>query len=532
MLSKETIFKSGDEGKIWQKYCSFLDLSLREFMEIQEGLLMEQVELVADSLLGKKIMKGQEPGSVEEFRRVVPLTTYEDYEPYIGDCQEDALAIKPDLWAHTSGRGGGFKWVPYTDQILEKHGDAALAGLILAATNRREEVNIKERDTFLFILAPRPYISGIYAWLFAERYGLRIIPPPEIAEKLDFRERIELGFKMALRNGVDSIGAVGTVLVKMGERFSERTQGMSLSLSMLHPVVLFRLVRALLRSKMQHRVLLPRDLWPAKALTCSGTDANIYKKKLEYYWGKTPHELYALTEAGVVAIQSWAKKGLTCYPFLGFFEFIPEEEWLKSRENRDYQPTTVLLDKVEAGKIYEIVITNFYGMPFLRYRPGDLIKIISMEEKETGIRLPQLIFHARADDLIDLYSIVRLDERTIWQALADTNVSYVEWSAHKEYDENYPNLRIYIELSKEMKAEVLERLLHEHLQDISPLYAEAVDEVESNPVRVTLLSKGSFQRYYEEKQKAGVDLAHLKPSHMNAPEAVIQDLLRCSGEQF
>lgn len=526
MISKEPIFHNGDPARIWEKYCGFLDLSLKEFMEIQEQLLMEQVELVTDSPLGIRIMDNSKPQSVAEFRQSVPLTSYEDYEPYIGDCQEEALAIHPDLWAHTSGRGGGFKWVPYSNPILERHGDGALAGLILAATSRKGEVNISEGDNFLFILAPRPYISGVYAWLFAERYGLRVIPPPEVSEKLDFQQRIAMGFKMALRNGVDSIGALGSVLAKMGERFTEGGQGMSLSLSLLHPVVLFRLLRAVIRSKMQRRAMLPRDLWPAKALTCSGTDADIYREKLEYYWGRSPHELYALTEAGVVAMQSWAKKGLTCYPFLNFFEFIPEEEWLKNRENKDYQPGTVLLNELEVGKIYEIVITNFHGMPFLRYRPGDLVKVVALEEKETGIKLPQIVFHARADDLIDLYSIVRLDEKTVWQAMADTDIKYVDWSARKEYQEDSPVLRLYVELVEGAKVDRLEDMIHKNLRAISPLYKEAITEARTNPVRVTILPGGSFQRYLEQKQKAGADLAHLKPPHMNASDDTIRDLLK------
>jgi hypothetical protein len=42
--------------RILQKYCGFLDLSLAEFMEIQEQILIEQMELVYDSPLGKKSM--------------------------------------------------------------------------------------------------------------------------------------------------------------------------------------------------------------------------------------------------------------------------------------------------------------------------------------------------------------------------------------------------------------------------------------------------------------------------------------------
>ena len=68
-------------------------------------------------------------------------------------------------------------------------------------------------------------------------------------------------------------------------------------------------------------------------------------------------------------------------------------------------------------------------------------------------------------------------------------------------------------------------LLHKRLQSMDPFYAEAVGEVEANPVRVTLLPKGSFQNYYETMQKAGADLAHLKPPHMNASDNIIEKLM-------
>jgi len=529
MLTKDKLFQTGDTERIWQKYCGFLDLSLGEFMEIQEHLLLDEIELVTDSPLGKKIMNNQRPTNTEEFRRLVPLTSYEDYAPYIGDCQEDYLALKPFCWAHTSGRGGSFKWVPYTERALERHADANLVSLFMASANRRGDVKVKEGDRILSILAPRPYISGLSAWALTERFNLRVIPPLEISEKMEFQERIEEGFKMALRTGVDFIGSVSTPLAKMGERFEhQQSQGMKFSPFMLHPAVLSRLLRAWLRCKMQRRAMLPSDLWSAKGLACGGTDTILYKEKLEYYWGRSPHEAYGATETGLMATQSWAKKGMTFYPYIVFFEFIPEEEWLKGREDKEYQPSTVLLNEVEAGKVYEVVTTSFYGMPFLRYRLGDLVKIISLKE-ETGIKLPQMTFKARADDIVDVYGIARLDERTVWQAIVNTGVEYEDWSMRKEYEGDKPIVRLYIEFKQEMEAQELEQLLHEQLKGDEPLYNEAIEEMRTNPIRVTILPRGGFQHYYEEKRKAGADLAHLKPPHMNASDAVIQDLLRLSG---
>jgi phenylacetate-coenzyme A ligase PaaK-like adenylate-forming protein len=214
-----------------------------------------------------------------------------------------------------------------------------------------------------------------------------------------------------------------------------------------------------------------------------------------------------------------------------FLEFIPEAEWLKSKEDKEYQPTTVLLNEVEEGKIYEIVVTDFYGMPFLRYRLGDLIKIVALRDDETGINLPQMVFQARADDIIDIAGFTRLDEKTVWQAIVNTGIRYEDWAMRKEYEQDKPVLYLYIELKKNMEAKEVERLIHEQLKAINRDYKDLVSMLETKPLRVKLLSKGTFQRYLEEKQRAGVDLAHLKPPHMNASDTLIGELVLLSAKE-
>ena len=56
-----------------------MNLTPDEFMKIQERLLLEQIECWSNSALGQSILKGKHPRTVEEFREMVPLTTYEDY---------------------------------------------------------------------------------------------------------------------------------------------------------------------------------------------------------------------------------------------------------------------------------------------------------------------------------------------------------------------------------------------------------------------------------------------------------------------
>jgi hypothetical protein len=524
MTKKDELFETGDHERIWQKYCGFLDLSLEEFMEIQEQLLMEQIELVCDSPLAKKFMP-KKPKDISEFRQLVPLTTYEDYADYLDNKNEDVLPAKPEYWARTSGKGGTSKWVPYTQVALERLSILSTALSILACTNRKGEVNIGNGIRVLHNLPLPPYITGILARLATNNLDIRYIPSLEESESMDFETRTQAGFQIALRVGVDILSSLTSVLLKIGQRFSESSGQMRFNRGMFHPQIMWRLIRARWSSKREGRSMLPKDLWPLKGLLCYGTDTAIYKEQIIRYWGKEPAETYGSTEAGLIAASAWNKKNMVFIPLCCFLELAPEEEWLKSRENKDYQPDTVLLNEVELGRCYEVIITSFYGMPFLRYRIGDLIKVVALEDEESGIKLPQMVFESRADDLIDIAGFPRLDEKAIWQAIADTGIKYDDWTARKEYEQNDPILRLYIELKEEAEITELEKLIHEKLTNLSGDYSDLENILGIWPLRVTLLPIGSFQRYYEEKKAGGAELAHLKPPHMNAPDAVIQNLL-------
>ena len=122
-MSKITeLLRQGRKEELWQMCCGFIDLSLEQFMHIQRRLLLEQIELLKDCELGRKVMRGAMPETVEEFREQVPLTTYTDYCPELLDRREDVLPAKPVEWAHTSGRSGeyAFKWAPNSHSACEE----------------------------------------------------------------------------------------------------------------------------------------------------------------------------------------------------------------------------------------------------------------------------------------------------------------------------------------------------------------------------------------------------------------------------
>jgi len=524
-VAEDEFLRTRDKEKIWQRYCGFLDLSINEFMQIQEHLLLEEIEMVLDSPLGQRIMKGAKPNNVDEFRKVVPMTTYADYAPYIGNRQEDALAVKPFCWTRTSGRGGMVKWVPYTQRCVDWIARLSIAMVMLACASRKGEIQVYNGMRLMHNLPPRPYLMGVAGWLLQQQFKSRMMPPFDEYEDQDFEKRIKDGFKMALRYGVDCAGSLTFVMLRMAEQFTERSREMKISQQLLRPQIAMRLLRATVRSKREKRNLLPKDLWPLKGLICYGMDTSIYRDKLIHYWGCEPFEMYGATETGLVAVTAWNKKWLTFFPFSCFLEFIPEEEAFKSQEDKDYTPPTILLDEVKAGERYELVITSFYGMQFLRYRLGDLLRIVDLQDEETGVKLPQMVFESRVDGIIDIGGFARLDEKTIWQAIANTGIKYSGWSARKEFTEHGPIVHIYMEPKDHTDANEIERRIHAELRATNKDYSEVEDMLNMRPLRVTILSEGSFQQYYQYRRKAGADLSHLKPPQINAPDSDIQELL-------
>ena len=86
------------KDELWQMCCGFIDLSMDQFMAIQRRLLLEQIDLLNNCSLGRKVMRGALPQSIDEFRRLVPLTTYADYCPDLQERHEDALPARPARW--------------------------------------------------------------------------------------------------------------------------------------------------------------------------------------------------------------------------------------------------------------------------------------------------------------------------------------------------------------------------------------------------------------------------------------------------
>jgi hypothetical protein len=523
------LLKVGRTQEIWTKHCGFIDLSLEQFMDIQKRLLDEQIELLSNSKLGSDFLNGNKPRNLGEFRKQIPYTIYEDYAAYLDQKDETMLPGKPYMWARTSGRSSekGPKWVPYTRQMYDLLGDATIGAMLMSSCSGKGDVQLQLGEKLLMTTAPPPYVSGLLSYSTRDQLDVRFLPPLEEGEKMDFGERVAVGFNSAMKEGLDYFYGVASILTRMGERFEQSSSATKPSREMLNPLVLWRLVRAVIKTKIQNRSLLPKDIWKLKGIMTGGTDTAIYKDKIEYYWGRKPLEGYASTEGGVMAVQGWNYKGLIFYPDRDLLEFIPYDEHLKNVADAGYQPKSVLFDELVPG-VYELVFSSFHGGPFVRYRVGDLFEVISLGDPELGSELPQFRFYARKNDVLDLAGMANLTEKDVWWALEEAQVPYLEWVVRKEYAKTALNLHLYIELKVGANAPVedVRNMVSQKLRERVREYNDFEGIIGYDPLQVTYLTQGAFDAYMEAQQEAGADLAHLKPPHMQPSDSIMERLLQ------
>ena len=514
----------------WRRFCGFLDFSQDAVLDVQRRLLQDQIRLLKDSPIGQRFMSAMKCDEIDEFRRSVPLTTYADYADLFQSGGSARALPGKYMWTYTATGPGQDKWVPYTARGYERLLDNIMATLLLAAAEWPGSVAIRPGDVAMYNVPPRPFLSGLAAFGMAERFGLKGVLDPATSESLEFKERVTAGFEAALRSRVDIIVSLTSVLTRVGARFEDgaarglRGQGSGAG-KHLNGRAMYRLARAGVKSLLTRTPIRPKDLWDAKAIVGWGLDTDFFSDRIKGYWGRPPFRMYAATEGGVMGMQAGDGRGMVFSPYSDFYEFMSMEEVKKERENPTYRPATLNLDEVEQGKTYEVVITNFYGMPLVRYRLGHLVRILAQ-----GQNGPEFEFVGRSDDLIDIAGFTRIDEKTIWKALAGTGIPPSEWTVRREQAGDRLILHLYAEPQTPCDESALAARLHENLKRADPLYADLEGMLGIRPLQVTVLPSGTFDRYYEAMRLAGEPLTRRQPPRMNPDDDVIEGLL-CAADQ-
>ena len=543
-MTFEDKLRDGEYDRIWQEYCGFLDLDMDEYMSIQKRLLEEQMQLWCESPLGQKILKGKHPRPLEEFRRMVPLTTYEDYADVLLLKKEEMLPDQPIIWIQTTWEGGKhpIKVAPYTKGMLQTYKNNVLACMILSTSTEKGKFDIEVADTFLYALAPLPFTTGLIPLALTDEINVEFLPHVSDAVKMSFTERNKKGFKMGLKKGIDFFFGLGSVAYYVSlsvGKLSEGSKGSLLKKAFsMSPSMLLRYIKAKRTCKKEHRDLMPKDLFKLKGFVCAGTDNRCYKDDLEELWGVRPIEVFSGTEPSCIGIETWTRDGLYFFPDTCFYEFIPKAEMEHNMEDPDYQPRTVLMDEVVPGEVYEIALTVLKGGAFARYRVGDMYRCLGLTNREDGTRIPRFEYIDRVPDIIDIAGFTRISENSIQSVIELSGLAVKNWVALKEFTEEKgrPYLHLYVELSPEcvVTRAVSQEILKEHLT----IYFKYVDQdyrdlkriLGMDPLEITILRCGTFETY---EATSGKHLRHINPSLHDVHDLVkSQEMVGHTGRRY
>ncbi|MDY3765368.1 MAG: GH3 auxin-responsive promoter family protein, partial [Lachnospiraceae bacterium] len=292
MRFKEKLEKCSSK-EVWDEYCGFLDLSMDEYMDIQYRLLKEQIQCYARCGLGKKIMHGEIPATLEEFRKKVPLTTYEDYAEILLNQRTEMLPGEPVVWLETTWESGSRpkKLAPYTREMLDVYTSNILAAMILSTSDEKGKFKVRSGDKVLYGLAPLPYATGLFPMLIAPEMDLHFMPSLKEARELSFSQQNKKGFAAAMKSGIDQFFGMSSVVYTITQNFEKLTASSSSSINLkqiagIRPHMLYRILKAKYESARDHRPILPKDIFDLNGFVCVGTDTALFKEELERAWGK------------------------------------------------------------------------------------------------------------------------------------------------------------------------------------------------------------------------------------------------------
>lgn len=493
---------------IWQEYCGFLDLSIEEYIKIQNSLLMEQINLLSKCRLGNYLLHGKVPRSVDEFRQMVPLTTYEDYADTLLMRRSEELPSEPLVWLETTWEGGNYpkKVAPYSKEMLDTYTHNLLAAMLLSTSQRRGNFRVRPYSKVLYTLAPMPYATGLFPELMKGEVDLCFMPPVKEALSMSFSEQMARGFELAVKHDMNQFFGMSSILYYISKNLLNGT-GTGEGLGKLYgisPVMLFRLLRARYRSRRDKVPMLPKDIFKLDAFVCVGNDSTLYKPELERCWGIKPMEIAGGTEPTLIGTETWSRDGMVLYPDACFYEFIPEKEMRRSLDEPGYSPRTYLMNELNANQLYELVITVLKGGSFVRYRIGDVYRCLRVTNPQDKLDIPQFEFVDRTPDVIDIGGFTRITTKEISKVIEMSRLPIKQWCALKEYNsDKQAFLQMFVELQENSlgaqaaAAEIIKEHLSVYFRHYDQDYVSLKKLIQMDPLKVTVVRNGSFRAFEE-----------------------------------
>ena len=326
--------------------------SLLDPPSAQNDVLQKLVTDFSKTEYGKQKGAGQ-LDSIDDFRRIFPIATYEDYRPWIkmvmsGDIGQ-LLCEEPEGWAITRGTTKGeSKFIPMTPTDMRLRLSAGRAVMNYIAVSEKFDIfsganlNLNFPSNVGTISAGKReveygYSSGIYTKFVSKFTPIRSVPSQEEIDALgggksieDWEKRFELAYQKCKEENVTLVGGV----LPTAQRFARY----------VHKV---------------HKVY-PKDLWDIQIVTLGSVPGikTRYQPSLNALYGNVIiREIYGATE-GMFGQQRDAKRAWVPNYDLFLFE-VETKSGIK------------MMYEMKPGEMGSLIVSTPI---FPRNRIGDLIR--------------------------------------------------------------------------------------------------------------------------------------------------------------
>ncbi len=403
-----------------------LEADVQQARKVQEELLFEMLEANKDTPFGRE-HNFASIKTVEDFKREVPFTTYDDYAGYIYEVMEHGTrgVVTTEEIVHfneTSGTMGNPKGIPYTKRMAEVlagfsgaysyyvavrgTGDKLAGGRTFVMIESHLDT-LKSGITFgslscKGIAESRPYLAAtttspdeavfarpgtdtryLHARFAIEEPDIRDICTVFITGTLDLMRYIEDNWELLVRD--IELGTIDPSI-----QMDDDVRAGLLARIEPNPARAAEL-RAIFEQGFDRPVA--TAIWPNLTVirSVAGGGFTPYTERLRRFIGPDVHILYlgyCASEGAFSAPFEVDNPASVLLPRSVYFEFVPLDD-------PDYEHTLGVED-LEEGRDYEVIITS--GSGFYRYKMRDAIRCVG--HKGT---MPTMEFLYRLDQTVNMH---------------------------------------------------------------------------------------------------------------------------------
>lgn len=519
-------------------------------MKAQEKTLKKILKRNKNCELGKKY-NFSDIKTIEDYQKMVPLSTYDDYAPYVDRMvknKENNLMFSGwnVRYCSSSGSVGKPKILPKSVKDLWTMQCVGFSGTVATSAHYLKKYKNKKMPAqmgpLVLILTGHPLEDGKMCNGAAQIPLLYLLPitrffctspnsllVPEHEELLDTSY---LQLRFALENSkVSYIGSlVITLVTTMFDYLKENWEMLcdDIEKGIINPNIKitpeYRAEyekkfkpnpkrAAELRKEFQKGFddpIAPR-IWPKLtwAYGMVGSNLKVYVEKLRKYIGDDV-PIHGMGFAAAEGFFAMATK-LDCHdgvllPHTLFYEFLPIND-----DEEDVDDTKALLiDQLEVGKKYELVVSNFSGL--YRYRMEDVVQV-------TGIHnnTPTIEFLYRRNlgmNLANEKTTTEMVDMAAKQTADEMGNEFVGHSLYADYSTNPPRYCMLAEAVNPVTEEERQRyidILDEKFKAFNEKYYKYRRWGMINRPEVLFLKEKTYWDYREYLRSKGKVLNQVKP---------------------